>query len=69
MGAHLKNTIALAVGGEVFLSQHIGDLDTEPARRAFRRVVADFEQLLKPGRQPWPWIRIRIISPRNMPGK
>jgi hydrogenase maturation protein HypF len=45
VGAHLKNTIALAVGGEVFLSQHIGDLDAQPARSAFRRVVADFEQI------------------------
>jgi hydrogenase maturation protein HypF len=47
VGAHLKNTIALAVGGEVFLSQHIGDLDTGPARRAFHRVVADFERLFE----------------------
>jgi len=47
VGAHLKNTIALAVGGEVFLSQHIGDLDTEAARHAFHRVVADFEQLFE----------------------
>ena len=45
VGAHLKNSIALAIGGSVFLSQHIGDLETEPADRAFRRVIADFEKL------------------------
>ena len=45
VGAHSKNSIALAIGGNVFLSQHIGDLETEPADRAFRRVIADFEKL------------------------
>ena len=45
VGAQLKNSIALAVGGDVFLSQHIGDLETEPASRAFYRVIADFESL------------------------
>ena len=45
VGAHLKNTIALSVGPQVFLSQHIGDLETEPAYNAFRSVIADFERL------------------------
>jgi len=45
VGAHLKNTVALAVGQNVFLSQHIGDLETEPADQAFRRVIADLEKL------------------------
>ena len=45
VGAHLKNSIALSVGPQVFLSQHIGDLETEPASHAFRRVIADFEKL------------------------
>jgi len=45
VGAHLKNAVALAVGEQVFLSQHIGDLETEPAHRAFRRVVADLPRL------------------------
>jgi hydrogenase maturation protein HypF len=45
VGAHLKNTVALAVGHQVFLSQHIGDLETEQAYTAFRRVIADFERL------------------------
>jgi hydrogenase maturation protein HypF len=45
VGAHLKNTVALAVGSQVFISQHIGDLETAPALAAFQRVIADFERL------------------------
>jgi hydrogenase maturation protein HypF len=45
VGAHLKNAIALSVGNQVFISQHIGDLETEQAYTAFRRVIADFEKL------------------------
>ncbi len=45
VGAHLKNAIALSVGPQVFISQHIGDLETEQAHNAFRRVIADFEKL------------------------
>jgi hydrogenase maturation protein HypF len=45
VGAHLKNAVALAVGNQVFISQHIGDLETESALNAFRRVIADFEKL------------------------
>ena len=45
VGAHLKNTIALSVGRQVFVSQHIGDLDTPEACSAFERVIADFLRL------------------------
>ena len=45
VGAHLKNAVALAIGNQVFISQHIGDLETEQAHAAFRRVIADFEKL------------------------
>lgn len=45
VGAHLKNSVALAVGRDVFISQHIGDLETVQANEAFERVIADFEQL------------------------
>jgi hydrogenase maturation protein HypF len=41
----LKNTVALARGNDVFLSQHIGDLETPQARDAFERVIADFLRL------------------------
>ena len=45
VGAHLKNSVALSVGNQVFISQHIGDLETERAHTAFRRVIADFQKL------------------------
>jgi hydrogenase maturation protein HypF len=45
VGAHLKNAVALSVGTEIFISQHIGDLETEPAYSAFRRVAADLPRL------------------------
>ena len=45
VGAHLKNSVALAVDENVFISQHIGDLETEPANAAFRRAAADLPQL------------------------
>jgi len=45
VGAHLKNTIALSVGPQVFISQHIGDLETEQAFRAFRHIISDFQNL------------------------
>ncbi len=45
VGAHLKNTIALSVGSNVFISQHIGDLETAEAFGAFQRVISDFERL------------------------
>jgi hydrogenase maturation protein HypF len=44
-GAHLKNTVALSIGHEVFLSQHIGDLETSEAHAAFRSVAADLPRL------------------------
>lgn len=51
VGAHLKNTVALSIGKEVFLSQHIGDLETPEASDAFMRAVADLPALYdaKPG--------------------
>jgi hydrogenase maturation protein HypF len=45
LGAHLKNTVALSVGAQVFVSQHIGDLETKEALAAFRRVIEDFQQM------------------------
>ncbi len=45
LGPHLKNTIALSQGRRVFLSQHIGDLDTLEARQTLRQVVRDFLRL------------------------
>ena len=45
VGAHLKNTIALAVGPQVFVSQHIGDLETAQAYDAFERAITDLQKL------------------------
>jgi hydrogenase maturation protein HypF len=47
VGGHLKNVVALARGREVFLSQHIGDLETAESQAAFRRVVEDFLRLYR----------------------
>ena len=45
VGGHLKNTVAIAVGRDVFLSQHIGDLETLEARLAFERAIGDLCRL------------------------
>ena len=45
VGAHLKNSVALSVGREIFVSQHIGDLETNEAFSAFRRTAADLPRL------------------------
>ena len=45
VGGHLKNTVAIAVGPDVFLSQHIGDLETLEARQAFERAIDDLCRL------------------------
>jgi [NiFe] hydrogenase maturation protein HypF len=45
VGAHLKNTVAIAAGNEVFISQHIGDLETLPAVEAFQQVLEDLPRL------------------------
>jgi hydrogenase maturation protein HypF len=45
VGAHLKSTVAISVGKAVFVSQHIGDLETMPAVDAFGQVVASLSQV------------------------
>jgi hydrogenase maturation protein HypF len=45
VGAHLKNTIAISVDSHIFVSQHIGDLETVQARETFRKTIASFQQL------------------------
>jgi len=45
VGAHLKNTVALSVGEQIFVSQHIGDLESAGAFAAFQHVIADFLRL------------------------
>jgi hydrogenase maturation protein HypF len=45
VGGHLKNSVAIAVGENVFLSQHIGDLETVEARGAFEKAIEDLCRL------------------------
>ena len=45
VGSHQKNTIAISVGPQVFVSQHIGDLDTAESMRAFTEVNGAFRNL------------------------
>jgi hydrogenase maturation protein HypF len=45
VGPHQKNTIAISAGSQVFLSQHIGDLETAESLRAFERVNTAFREL------------------------
>jgi hydrogenase maturation protein HypF len=45
VGGHLKNTVALAAGGEVIVSQHIGDLESVEANAAFVQVIGDLQHL------------------------
>jgi hydrogenase maturation protein HypF len=50
VGPHQKNTIAIAVGEQIFVSQHVGDLETAESLHAFERVNTAFRHLyeLKP---------------------
>jgi hydrogenase maturation protein HypF len=45
VGAHQKNTIAASVEKYVFISQHIGDLETVESYRAFEEVIESFGKL------------------------
>ncbi len=45
VGGHLKNTVAIGVGQNLFVSQHIGDLDTVAANDAFVCAVEDLQTL------------------------
>jgi hydrogenase maturation protein HypF len=45
VGAHLKSTVAVTSGSNVFISQHLGDLETPQAIEAFERVMRDVKGL------------------------
>jgi hydrogenase maturation protein HypF len=45
VGAHLKNTIALSRGQDIFVSQHLGDLETREAYDAFRSEANEMQVL------------------------
>lgn len=41
----MKNTVAASSGNQIFISQHIGDLETLKAFDAFRNMIASLEDL------------------------
>ena len=45
VGAHQKNAIAASVGSQVFISQHIGDLETEASFKAFQGAIEAFTEI------------------------
>jgi len=45
VGGHMKNTVALSVDGNVFLSQHLGDLENAHAFAAFQQAIDDLVSL------------------------
>lgn len=47
VGGHLKNCIAMADGQNVFVSQHIGDLETAQSFEVFQKVIGDFKDLFQ----------------------
>jgi hydrogenase maturation protein HypF len=47
VGGHLKNAVALGVGHDLFVSQHIGDLDTVAATACFEATVDDLQDLFQ----------------------
>ena len=75
VGGHLKNTVALAVGGQssasVVLSQHIGDLESSLSLSVFRRAIDDLLEFLPQDRKRWPAIctpiMLRLAMPKHWP--
>lgn len=45
VGAHQKNSIGFQIGHNAFISQHIGDLETEESYSAFQETISSFEKL------------------------
>lgn len=45
VGGHLKNTVAVALEGQVFLSQHIGNLENPRAIEAFKEAIESLSKI------------------------
>jgi hydrogenase maturation protein HypF len=45
LGAQLKNTLAISIGEDAVISQHLGDLGSGPAFENFRNAIRDMEAL------------------------
>jgi hydrogenase maturation protein HypF len=54
VGGHLQVTACVAVDDQAFLSQHVGDLDSESSRSFLREVIDGLEQFLE--------VRPRIVA-------
>jgi hydrogenase maturation protein HypF len=65
VGGHLKNTIAVLKGNEVFISQHIGDLETKESYRSFCNTIDKFKEIYKIN----PEIVIRDLHPDYVSSK
>ena len=65
VGAHLKNTVAMSSGRNIFVSQHIGDLETARALQVFQNVIQDFRRLYDEA----PDRVIRDLHPDYLSGK
>jgi len=46
-GAHMKTVVGLSRGDQVFLSPHIGDMETPQAMSAFEKVIDDLIHMLR----------------------
>jgi hydrogenase maturation protein HypF len=60
VGADLKNTVTLVVGGEAYVSQHVGDLDHYEARTAFEQTIRDLVSMYEV-----PWAELLIVRDRH----
>ena len=47
VGGHMKNAVAVGLGSQVVLSQHIGDMETPQAIEAFEAVIGDLLRMLE----------------------
>ena len=45
VGGHLKNAVALGIGRDIFISQHLGDLETAQSYEAFEKTIDSLENL------------------------
>jgi hydrogenase maturation protein HypF len=45
VGGHLKNSVAVSINRNIFLSQHIGDLENQESLQAFRKVIDGFKTI------------------------
>ncbi len=45
VGAHQKNAVSFQIGRNAVISQHIGDLETEPAFEAFKESISSLQAL------------------------